>query len=77
MNVGQLKAVVAALPAGVPDSAEVKVEMAIDNSRIGLLPYPVGIEKQDVQISPDASGNYAAVVTQADAVVFKQLPPQS
>ena len=73
MNKGQLKSIVAALEAAnVPDSAQIKVEMAIDNSRIALLPYPVKIEKQDSVITPDAQGNWAPEVTQADAVVIKQ-----
>ena len=71
MNKGQLKSIIASLEAnGVPDSAEVKVELAIDNSRIALPPYPVKIEKQDMLIAPDAGGNWAPEVTQADAVVL-------
>ena len=77
MNKGQLKSIVAALEAsGAPDSAEVKVELDANihpvNGRISLLPYPVKIEKQDMLIAPDAGGNWAPEVTQADAVVLKQ-----
>lgn len=72
MNKLQLKEIIATLDAiGVPDTAEVKVEMAIDNSRIPLK-NEFKVEKQDAEFAVDASGHYAASVTQADAVVFKQ-----
>lgn len=73
MNKGQLKEIVAQLDSlGVADSAEVKVEIAIDNSRISLLAMPFKIEKQDATYSVDASGHWAPEVNQADAVVLKQ-----
>ncbi len=73
MTKAQLKAIVAQLDALlVPDSAEIKVEMAIDNSRIGILPYPFEVEKLDASYAPDAQGNWAEAVSQADAVILKQ-----
>ena len=45
--------------------------MAIDNSRISLQ-NAFKLEQQDAEFSVDASGHYAASVTQADAVVLKQ-----
>lgn len=72
MTVQQLEDILAALNSlGVPKAAEIKVEMAIDNSRI-VLQNAFKLERQDAEFSVDASGHYAASVTQADAVVLKQ-----
>lgn len=58
---------------GVPDSAEIKVEVAIDNSRMSLKGADFKIEGQDATYGIDAAGNWAANVNQANAVVLKQL----
>ena len=73
MNKAQLKEIVSQLDAaGVPDSALIKVEIAIDNSRIDLAAMPFIIEGQDASFSVDASDHWASSVLQESAVILKQ-----
>ncbi len=72
MTIQQLEDILAVLNSlSVPKSAVFKVEMAIDNSRISLQ-NAFKLEQQDAEYAVDASGHYAASVTQADAVILKQ-----
>ena len=72
MTKGQLKSIMNVLESlNISDSAEVKVEV-VGGGRMGLLPYPIKFEGQDAEYAPDAQGNWAPNVSQANCIILKQ-----
>lgn len=70
MTLDQLEALIPELKArGAKGSA--KILLASGAGRVGILPYPIGLEGQDVNVTVDAGGHYASTVTQEEAVVFQ------
>lgn len=73
MTKADLKVVMAQLEAlGVPDSAFVKVQRP-DLVRLDLQAQAFIVEGKDASYSIDNAGDWAGVVSEADAVVFKQV----